>query len=528
MEKIEGLLTETNFELEKSYQRKTKNDQRESKPETINDTRKRFWIHALSDVTVSEDGLEVIRDLFSNDLAWIGPVYHLPEKFDLRDLFSPLPDVLLIKFVAKTDDQNNEFLHLIGDYHLQEVPEKSKYLNGYRYFKITNPENNNAYQIRDEIVNNSQITLDVKFVNMPLIVPTALEPNDPDFQNQWNMIRIRAGGKGTTAWNISTGNNTVVICILDSGCDLTHPDLQSRYSMPGINLDTMLPDGSPTGPIDEAHGTCCAGVVAAVFNNNQGVAGLAGECQIMPLAFENWTDDEVAVGINFAADNGTDVISMSFGNDSWDTTIIDPAIQNAFNKNVVMCVATHNFNSAITYPATNQLVMACGASDQNDNRKTPLSPDMENWGSNFGPEMSVVAPGVLIPTTDRQGSDGYESGDYKSDFNGTSSATPQAAGLAALIRSIFPTLTNVQIRDRIEKNTDKVGAVTYTNTPGHPNGTWDQEMGYGRINVLKALINLEDLWIAWKGSGNDNLNVMNTMNKIKKLCWMKQVIHLLH
>ena len=128
-----------------------------------------------------------------------------------------------------------------------------------------------------------------------------------------------------------------------------------------------------------------------------------------------------------------------------------------------MCVATHNYNSSITYPATNPLVMACGASDEIDNRKTPSSPDGEDWwGSNFGPEISVVAPGVHIPTTDIQGNDGYNKssdavdnyGNYYLTFNGTSSATPHVAGLAA---------------------------------PGYPNGTWNQEMGYGRINVLRAL-----------------------------------------
>jgi Subtilase family len=159
--------------------------------------------------------------------------------------------------------------------------------------------------------------------------------------------------------------------------------------------------------------------------------------------------------------------------------------------------------------------MACGASDKGDNRKTPTT--AEPWGSDFGPEMSVVAPGLLIPTIDRQGSDGYETGDYKSDFNGTSSATPQVAGLAALIKSLFPTLTNVQIRDRIERNADKVGAVPYSTTSGHPNGTWNQEMGYGRINALKSLIEPDNLWIAWKGSGNDQLNVMSVFEPNKKI-----------
>lgn len=212
----------------------------------------------------------------------------------------------------------------------------------------------------------------------------------------------------------------------------------------------------------------------------------------MPVAFSTWSDMEVAAGIYFATAQGARVISMSFGWNLWDPAVIDPAIQNAHDHGVVMCAATHNHNSSITYPATHPLVIACGASDEVDNRKTPTSPDGEGWGSNYGPEISVVAPGVHIPTTDRQGSAGYNtsggvSGNYYLAFNGTSAATPHVAGLAALILSVNPSLTNVQVRNIIERTTDKVGSVPYATTPGYPNGTWNEEMGYGRINVLRAL-----------------------------------------
>jgi subtilisin family serine protease len=324
-------------------------------------------------------------------------------------------------------------------------------------------------------------------------------------------------------WNITTGSSSVVVCILDMGCDLTHPDLESQFSTPGINLHTMMPDGSPTGH----HGTACAGIVAAVFNNTLGVAGLAGNCRIMPLARQNSTDMETAAGIRYAANNGARVISMSFGRyapgdgevpSGWDFTIIDSAIDHAVNdRGCVLCAASGNEDSGThnRYPARHPLVIACGASDKEDNRKTPSSPDGENWGSNFGVNnysgkktgISVVAPGVFIPTTDLQDADGYnrnkggpitrqgvyhstsgdKGGNYFYWFNGTSAATPHVAGLAALLLSQYPTLTNIQVRNIIEQTAEKVGTVPYAKKPGFPNGSRNQEMGYGRINVLRAL-----------------------------------------
>jgi len=85
--------------------------------------------------------------------------------------------------------------------------------------------------------------------------------------------------------------------------------------------------------------------------------------------------------------------------------------------------------------------------------------------------MSVVAPGVLIPTTDRMGNAGYTIDDYMTDFNGTSSATPHVAGLAALLLSCDNKLGNVEVRTIIEQTADKVGAVPYAPTLGYPSGT---------------------------------------------------------
>jgi subtilisin family serine protease len=472
--------------------------------EVVNHTSTRFWVLARRAIS-DEYFVRIEQAAIALGLEWAGPVYRLSSEQGRRALLTPLPNVVVVRLRQREGPDLRAALAAPAATTdgpapvVREIEEKSRYLNGLRYFVIVNVREVNAYQLRARLL-ASNLVLDVQFETMPLIRPTAVAPNDTLFAQQWNMTRIGAGGAGTTGWDLGTGVATVVVCVLDEGCDLGHPDL--RFSTPGINLGTMMPDGSPTGP----HGTACAGIVAATFNNALGVAGVAGNARIMPVAFQNWTDVEVAAGINWASANGADVISMSFGNNGWSQAIIDPAIQAAFDADLVMCVATHNYNSSITYPATNALVMAVGASDEIDNRKTPMSPDLEGWGSNFGPQMSVVAPGVRIPTTDQRGSAGYNggagaAGDYELTFNGTSSATPHVAGLAALIRSLYPALSNVEVRALIEKSAQKVGVVAYADMAGHPNGSWNQEMGYGRITVLRAL-DAADLLI--KDAPSDN------------------------
>lgn len=451
--------------------------------ERVNHTRNRYFVQSRR--PLNDEQLARIEAAGAPlGLDWIGPVYRQAGMSSRRGLMAPLPHVAVIKLRTRDNPGVTPELGIKGAAEpvIQEVPEKSRYLNGHRYYQISNVKEVNAYQLREQLRQTpNNVVADFQFETMPLLTPTSIAPNDTLFPQQWDMTRIEAGGAGTTGWDITTGTATTVVCVLDEGCDLTHPDL--RFAAPGINLGTMSGDGSPTGN----HGTACAGIVAATYNNGTGVTGVAGDARILPVAFDAWTDVEVAAGINYASANGASIISMSFGWNGWSHAIIDPAIQAAFNNDLVMCVATHNYNGPITYPATNPLVIAVGASDEIDNRKTPMSPDGEPWGSNFGPQISVVSPGVHIPTTDRQGAAGYNATDYDLVFNGTSSATPHVAGMAALIRSVYPMLNNVQVRAHIERTAQKVGAVAYADTAGYPNGSWNQEMGYGRINVFRAL-----------------------------------------
>jgi subtilisin family serine protease len=231
----------------------------------------------------------------------------------------------------------------------------------------------------------------------------------------------------------------------------------------------------------------CAGIAGATAHNLKGVAGVAGyTCRIMPLALTNFTEVEAAENIAFAVNNGARVISASISAPGWNPVLIDRAIEAAYNRNVVMCVATgNNFGpaggGALTYPATHPHVIACGATDLTDARA--------NF-ANFGLRLSVVAPGDGgIPTTmvvGRGDLGDLGSLDYVASFVGTSAATPHVAGLAALILSVDSQLTSDEVRDLIEATADKVGGVAYGSVL--PNGTWDPAMGYGRINALDAVL----------------------------------------
>jgi subtilisin family serine protease len=486
--------------------------------EVINHTETHYWVHTTSGQAIDDEACDRIEAALGPHFAFVSPVYRVPNVSGHGGYFSPLANVLLIRLPQAAAGQPTYPIAAVERLGLSEVAAKSRYLGEYRYFVAANPRSEHVFRLREKLVADFP-GAELQHENIPMVVPIAAVPNDPLFFRQWDMTRIDA----PAGWDLSVGAGAVV-CILDQGCDLTHPDL--AFASPGINLGTMAPPGSPTGP----HGTCCAGLAAAVINDGIGVAGVSGGARILPVAFQNWTDVECALGITWAAGNGARVISMSFGvyapgdgfgPTGWNFAVIDPAIANAVNVlGVVLCAATGNEDTPNInrYPSRNPLVIACGGSDQSDNRKRPASPDGECWGANWGPGISVVAPAVLCPTTDIQGAAGYNAnggpifapcvvypvagdpaGNYFFEFNGTSSATPHVAGFATLLAARYPALTNQQIRGIIERTAAKVGSGAYAEVPGFTNGTRTSELGYGRIDVFHGLDFADVMIRDWPG-----------------------------
>lgn len=322
------------------------------------------------------------------------------------------------------------------------------------------------------------------------------------------------------AWNLSTGSN-INVAVVDQGIQLDHLDLQANIH--SLSYDTE--NGASPSVVRGDHATACAGIIGAV-GNTAGIRGVAPNCRLMSvsstldLSTPN-IKQKLANGINWSVQNGAHVISNSWGHNDLVSSYIDDAITSAITAGrsglgCVVVFSSGNNNGSVIYPAnSNPNILSVGAMSQCGQRKSPTSCDNENtWGSNFGATLDVVAPGVLIPTTDRTSTNGYNpnipihtlnngnriltdytNNDYTVWFNGTSSACPHVAGVAALILSVNPSLTGQQVRDIIEQTAQKVGGYNYTTTTGRTNGTWHNEMGYGLVNALCS-VNRAQMYLA--------------------------------
>ncbi|MHC4676148.1 MAG: S8 family serine peptidase, partial [Planctomycetota bacterium] len=327
-------------------------------------------------------------------------------------------------------------------------------------------------------------------------------PNDTYFPEQWHLNNTgQAGGTpdadigAPEAWEVSTGDPDIVVAVVDSGVDTDHPDL-INIIVPGY--DFYKGDNSPEPAGDDAHGTACAGLIAAQGNNNLGVTGVTWNCKIMPIRITDWveagfiTEADVAEALRWAAGNGADVISNSWGS-SGTLPVIHSAIVDLTEpggigrdgKGCVVLAASGNWRSSgpVWYPAGYSEVIAVGATDHDD----------VVWDySGSGPELDIVAPSggaydlgadFNLWTTDIAGSAGWNKYngnpnifDYTDQMGGTSGACPIVAGVAALILSVDPNLTNIQVQSILQITAIDLGE------PGR-----DDYYGYGRVNASAAL-----------------------------------------
>ena len=337
------------------------------------------------------------------------------------------------------------------------------------------------------------------------------------FTDLWGMEKIQA----EQAWQAGHQGEGVIVAVIDTGVDYNHEDIAANMwinsgETPGDGIDN---DGN--GYIDDiygydfatygggtqdsdpsdghGHGTHCAGTIAAVINNGLGVAGVAPQAKIMALKglsdSARGYNTDLADAVVYAADNGADVLSNSWGGPGV-SQVLQDAFRYAHELGCVCVAAAGNDNTDMAnhYPSHIDAVIAVAATDVNDEKAD---------FSNYGTLIDVAAPGVdILSLRAREtGDEQYfvPPGDQSARYcrmSGTSMACPHVAGLAAIIRAIHPEFSNEQIRQAIKVSADDLGDMGF-----------DVFFGSGRINAAAAIdVNTVcEAWINPVGNTNDIL-----------------------
>jgi subtilisin family serine protease len=494
------------------------------------------FIITLQDPKSLEKSLETLKK--DNDVISANPIYITRDKQEMG-----VTDEICLEFNNEVKD--NEKKNLLNNFKAVEVSRTQPWE---KYFTIISVgKDQNALEVANRIKESGL----VKFAHPNFYAMTykhSFFPNDESFPRQFYLHNTgqatNDGHFGTPdadidapeAWDITKGVNTITIAVIDEGVERTNNDLPAARLT--ILNGSNFAGGNPNDPDaagDGAHGTCCAGIIAAEQNNTQGISGIAPLCCIMPVRIPLGfvPSSTYADAIDFAWSNGADILSNSWGYGSTtDIPVITSAINNAITLgrggtgSVVVWsagnTADHAGGSAgyVSYPGCVAVanVITVGASDRNDQQAnySPTSAavdvvapshrayscqiageSFEVWSTDiigaagYNPTKNTDC-GALPVVGDNLPSAGTNFQDYTGRMGGTSASCPEVAGVAALIFSIHPTYTPAQVFSNITNSADKVGGYTYV-------GGRCNEMGFGRLNALNALS--AQLWM--KDTPND-------------------------
>lgn len=368
--------------------------------------------------------------------------------------------------------------------------------NGY-VARVRNPQTTSSLVVSAALQESGQTIFSHPNFLIPMVKHAA--PDDPLFPRQWHLKNTgQSGGavgadvRAERAWDISTGDPNIIIAVMDDGVDTDHEDFGAAKLVPGYDF---IDDDNDPRPADsngntDDHGTACAGLAVATGNNGIGVSGVAQKCKLMPIRMlGNFTSSlQIANSFRFAAQNGADVISNSWGYsvdrplDDLQRAALDFATTSGRGgKGCVILFSAGNDSRSQDKQGfqSSEKVISVAASTNRDDRA---------YYSSFGKTVDIAAPGgddrtLLITTTDRMGAPGYSATNYTQSFNGTSASCPIAAGVAGLLLSVEPGLNYTQVRERLIQTADKIDVA---------GGDYDENgqsiyYGYGRINAFRAL-----------------------------------------
>ncbi len=333
----------------------------------------------------------------------------------------------------------------------------------------------------------------VQFVEPELVVvsesPGILSDGDSEVAAVDNRHYLKTT-EAEDALAIQKGSPHVRIAILDVGVDSAHPDLNSGFvgAFDAVKNDKF----DAVEPVD-FHGTACAGLAAGSAASADGVTGIGQGCSLLSVRIACSKNGKVSINQTIvvrAIQHAWKDLKASILSNSW---FMPPSqsVANAFARarkegrkddsgkalGCVVIAAVGNKNKGVDFPARLTEVLGVSATGPDGLAKKPGSHGGEVWGSNFGPQVDLSAPGVRLLTTDNLGPLGKTSENYNPAFSGTSAATPLVAGAAGLVLSANPRLTEAQVRKILTGPVDVPKGITLP----------DDRYGAGNLNVLNAV-----------------------------------------
>ncbi len=339
------------------------------------------------------------------------------------------------------------------------------------------------------MLDSNVVYAEPKFIRYPRGQPLPLGPDDPLFET--HQARYLELLKLPEAWEVVKGEQgDVVIAIVDDGVNWTHEDLQANaWTNPGEVPSNGI-DDDQNGYVDDVHGyhlgsnypydpeitlhrdhgthgTTVASMAVAVTDNGIGMAGSSWNARFISVGVQCDGGGGICAGIEgavYAAANGADIINTSFGGSKFSTTE-SLAIRAVTDMGSLVIAAAGNESWNVdrhpSYPADYPRVLSVGATAN----------DYDIVHLNYGTNVDVYAAGILVT--------GQYHGDYLHSFSGTSFSAPLVSGIAALIKTAFPTYNADQIREQIRFTADPV---EFANFP-----EFEGLLGFGRVNAFRAV-----------------------------------------
>jgi thermitase len=368
----------------------------------------------------------VLREQVARELSPADDNRKNVDKVKLRGMHAGIREIVGGHTAAKKWLSGEALPETVQKQKTAEVPKMARSL------KALLREDQDAVKVAEELLQHP----DVESTSINRVRRPGLVPSDARWSDQWGPTRVRADD----AWDVSPASTTMRVAIIDTGVDLTHPDLSSRIvynaGFGGNANGDAKRDRRGGSSID--HGTHCAGIAAAV-RNTIGIAGIA-RANIMAMGCSSWNASAgeyyiccMADAVNDAVANGAEVISCSFGNSGLASDESD-ALSDAQSSGVVVCAAAGNDGMNVdSSPSQGWNDHSWPLIVSNTQQDDTLRPS-----SNFGSAIDMAAPGTAIlstVTTNYYGANVNGNYDY---FGGTSMSCPTVAGGIAMVRSMNP------------------------------------------------------------------------------------------